>query len=48
MSTPSPLRALLCALAATLISIALYLSIQGAVMLYEAYQFIQWMREFGG
>jgi hypothetical protein len=47
MPTPSPLRILLCALAITLMSVALFLCIQGAVMLYELYQFIEWAKEFG-
>lgn len=46
MLMPSPLRALLCALAAALMSAALYLCIQGAVMLYELYQFTQWLEGF--
>lgn len=47
MPMPSPLRVLLCALAAAAMSVALYLCIQGAVMLYELYQFVQWVREYG-
>lgn len=42
---PSPLRALLYLLTATLISAALCLCIRGAVMLYETYQTLQWIEE---
>lgn len=47
MLMPSPLRVFLCALAAALASVVLYTCIQGAVTLYELYQFTQWMKEFG-
>lgn len=42
---PSPQRALLAVLATLCISVALYCCIRGAVMLYEWYQIIEWMRE---
>jgi len=47
MPIPSPLRFLACALAAVVAPVALYFFVQGAVMLYELYQFIQWVKEFG-
>lgn len=45
MPMPSPLRALACLLGAVLVSIALYACIQGAVMLYDMYQLIDWIEE---
>jgi hypothetical protein len=47
MPIPSPLRLVMGVLAAAVMSVALYFFMQGAVMLYELYQFTQWVKEFG-
>lgn len=47
MPMPSLPRLFLYALAAAVLSLALYFVIRGAVMLYELYQFMQWVEEFG-
>lgn len=44
---PSPLRVLLQLLVAVLVSIALYVCIQGALLLYDVYQFIDWLGSLG-
>lgn len=46
MPIPSSLRLVMAALAAVLLSVSLYLCIQGVVMLYELYQFTEWVEEF--
>lgn len=47
MPISSPLRLVMGALAAVVLSLVLYICVQGAVMLYELYQFTQWVKEFG-
>jgi hypothetical protein len=47
MPVPSPLRLVVGVLSAVVMSVALYFFVQGAVMLYELYQFTQWVKEFG-
>lgn len=47
MPMPSPLRLLAYALAAILIPVAVFFVIQGAVMLYDLYEFLQWVEEYG-
>lgn len=47
MPIPSPLRLAMTVLAAVLLSAVLYVCVQGAVMLYELYQFTLWVKEFG-
>jgi hypothetical protein len=45
---PSPLRILLHLLAALLLGISLYICIQGALILYDAYQFLTWLQDLDG
>jgi hypothetical protein len=40
---PSPLRAILYAVIATILAASLYVCIEAAVMIYDFYQIIQWL-----
>jgi hypothetical protein len=40
---PSPLRAILYAVIATVLAASLYVCIEAAVMIYDFYQIIQWL-----
>lgn len=47
MPMPSPLRILAYALAVILIPAAVFFLVQGAVMLYDLYEFLQWVERYG-